>query len=278
MDKNEKEILLQEIEKLKSDKSVLLNQTVDLNNLIAELSFLKAQAESFNNSQKIFIAQMNHELKTPLNAILGFARLMDEEVYGPIENKKYKEYVKYILSAGQTLFELINNQLNFSKLEMSQIYLNEKNIDLIKVLNESIALIQKAVIYEKRNIFLHVKDPVFLKADEQMIKQIFFNILSNAVKFTKKDGEINIYLRRLPQFVRIIFKDNGCGIEKNKLKNLFDPFYKTKQTFFKSQQGMGLGLVLVKKMVILHQGRVMIKSVLNKGTLLMIDFPNERFL
>lgn len=278
MKKNKENYMLKEIEHLKKEKQILLNQTSDLNNLIAELFFFNAQSKAINKTQELFISRLNHEIKTPLNAILGFSQLIDDEVFGPIKNKKYKEYIKYIISGGQTLLDLINNMLYFSKLEMNQISLDEKNVDIINLLNEVILLTKKAYSFKKRDIFIHTNKHFFLKADETMLKQIFLNILSNAIKFTKNNGKIDIYFRKMPKAIRFIFKDNGCGIERSKLKSIFDPFSENKKTFSKTQQGMGLGLVLVKKMVILHQGIISIKSVKNKGTLLIIDFPIERFV
>ena len=183
-----------------------------------------------------------------------------------------------ILSSGQMILSLIDNMLNFSKLEMNDFQIIESKVDLLGVLNESTLLIQKAFLLEKRKINIHFSSLIYLRFDERMLKQIFLNILSNSVKFTRSDGSIDIYLEKLSTGIRLIFKDDGYGIEKEKLTHIFDSFYQKVSAIGKYQQGMGLGLVLVKKMVILHQGRVDIKSVLNKGTSLIIDFPKERMI
>ena len=274
MKRNNKKNLLNEILKLKEDKSILINHEETINNLIAHLLFLKYQSEAFYKEQKLFIAKMNHELKTPLNAILGFAQIMDEE----IQNENHKKYIQHILSSGRMILSLIDNMLDFSKLEMNDFKIKESKVDLLRVLNETILVLQKAYHFEKRKIKIHFSSLIYLKFDERILKQIFFNILSNSVKSTCSDGYIDVYLKKLSTGIRLIFKDNGCGIEKEKLIHIFDPFYQIHSSDGKYPQGMGLGLVLVKKMVILHQGRVDIKSVLNKGTSLIIDLPIERII
>ena len=274
MQRKTEEKLLNEILKLKEDKSVLINHEEAINNLIAHLLFLKYQSEAFYKEQKLFIAKMNHELKTPLNAILGFAQIMEDE----IQNEKHKKYIQHILSSGRMILSLIDNMLDFSKSEMNDLKINESKVELLTILNETILLIQKAFPLEKRKIKIHFSSLIYLRFDERMLKQIFLNILSNSVKFTHSDGSIDIYFEKLSTGIRLIFKDNGYGIEKEKLIHIFDPFYQMPSSIGKYQQGMGLGLVLVKKMVILHQGRVDIKSVLNQGTSLIIDFPQERII
>ncbi len=274
MQRKTEEKLLNEILKLKEDKSVLINHEEAINNLIAHLLFLKYQSEAFYKEQRLFIAKMNHELKTPLNAILGFAQIMKDE----IQNEKHKKYIQHILSSGRMILSLIDNMLDFSKSEMNDLKINESKVELLTILNETILLIQKAFPLEKRKIKIHFSSLIYLRFDERMLKQIFLNILSNAVKFTSSDGSIDIYFEKLSTGIRLIFKDNGYGIEKEKLTHIFDPFYQKVSAIGKYQQGMGLGLVLVKKMVILHQGRVDIKSVLNQGTSLIIDFPKERII
>ena len=278
MNKKSKTNLLLEIKKLKKHKKTLMQQSIISNNLIAELLFLRCQSEAQCKAQQLFVAKVNHELRTPLNAILGFAQVIDNEVFGPIENKKYKEYVKYILRAGEQLSELVNNVLDFSKLEMNQMHLYETNVCVLSVLNEAVMLVKNAFLLEQRIINIHSMKNIILRVDEQLLKQIFLNILSNAVKFTKPDGKIDVFLHLDNNKIRFVFKDNGIGIPKEKIQNIFNPFYQIPTPKGIINQGTGLGLVLVKKMVILHQGNIEVKSVLNKGTLLMIDFPKERVI
>jgi signal transduction histidine kinase len=278
MNKKSKTNLLLEIKKLKKHKKTLMQQSIISNNLIAELLFLRCQSEAQCKAQQLFVAKVNHELRTPLNAILGFAQVMDKEVFGPIENKKYQEYVKYILRAGEQLSELVNNVLDFSKLEMNQMHLYETNVCVLSVLNEAVMLVKNAFLLEQRIINIHSMKNIILRVDEQLLKQIFLNILSNAVKFTKPDGKIDVFLHLDNNKIRFVFKDDGIGIPKEKIQNIFDPFYQIQTSRDIINQGTGLGLVLVKKMVILHQGNIVVKSVLNKGTILMIDFTKERVI
>lgn len=278
MKKENKNKLLKEISKLKEDKILLFKHESITNNLIAHLLFLKYKSEAFDKEQQLFIAKMNHELRTPLNSLLGFAQLLDDECFINTKNGKSKEYIKNILLSGQMLLSLIDNLLDFSRLEMSSEKLFESKVDLLNILNDSICLIKKAIPFENKKISLHFSSSIDFLGDERMLRQIFLNILSNAVKFTDSKGRIDIYFKKLSTGIRFIFKDNGCGIKKENLPYIFNPFYQIQKSSDKYQQGMGLGLVLVKKMVILHQGNVHIKSVFKKGTVLMIDFPKERLI
>ena len=261
------------------EKILLLNkQAEETNKLLAELIMQQNKTEADNKAQMRFFSYVNHELRTPLNAIIGFAQVINSELFGPLNNQQYKEYISFILKSATHLLSIVNDVLDFSKIKEDKLILNETNISLSFILKEIIEVLNQILHENKITIQVYQKEDVVLFADERMIKQIFLNILSNAIKFTKKDGRIDIYIRKSPFGISIVFKDNGIGIGKNKIKKLFQPFYQTENIFSRNNLGTGLGLVLVQKMVILHQGRVSIKSTLHQGTELQIDFPQKRII
>ena len=270
--------LSEQIEVLKEDKNILAHQIEEINKLVANLFISQNHLESLNKKQTIFVANISHELRTALNAILGFSQVMNDEVFGPIENKKYKEYIKFIQSNSNHLLSLVNEILDLSKIQANKMFLHETTIDLKQLLQDAIFIALQFDTKNNRNIVLHKMNHIILRADEKLMKQIFVNVLSNAVKFTKKEEKIDVFVKKTSFGIRLIFKDNGIGIPKEKINKLFQPFEQIENSFSRTNIGSGLGLVLVKKMVILHGGRIEIKSLYPKGVAVLIDLPQKRIV
>ncbi len=270
--------LSEQIEVLKEDKNILAHQIEEINKLVANLFISQNHLESLNKKQTIFVANISHELRTALNAILGFSQVMNDEVFGPIENKKYKEYIKFIQSNSNHLLSLVNEILDLSKIQANKMFLHETTIDLKQLLQDAIFIALQFDTKNNRNIVLHKMNHIILRADEKLMKQIFLNVLSNAVKFTKKEEKIDVFVKKTSFGIRLIFKDNGIGIPKEKINKLFQPFEQIENSFSRTNIGSGLGLVLVKKMVILHGGRIEIKSLYPKGVAVLIDLPQKRIV
>ena len=156
--------------------------------------------------------------------------------------------------------------------------LHETDIDLKRLLMDCIFIASQLDTKSKRNIILHNMPRIILKADEKLIKQIFLNILSNAVKFTKENGKIEVYVKKTEFGICLVFEDNGIGIPKEKLNKLFRPFEQIENVLSRTKTGSGLGLVLVKKMVILHGGKIEIKTVQPQGVAVLIELPQKRIV
>ncbi len=270
--------LSKQIDILQEDKNILAKQVVEINKLVANLFVSQNHLEAVNKEQQMFIANISHELRSPLNAILGFAQVMSDEIFGPIENKNYKEYIKFILLNSNHLLSLINDVLDLSKMQANKMLLYETHINLKQLLDDTIFIAKQFDSKSKRNILLHKMPFVILKADEKLMKQIFLNILSNAVKFTQENGQIDIFVKKTAFGIRLIFKDDGIGIPKEKLHKLFQPFEQIENVLSRTHMGSGLGLVLVKKMVILHGGQIEIKTLHPKGIAVLIDLPQKRIV
>ena len=270
--------LSHQINILQEDKNVLSKQVVEINKVLANLFISQNHLEAIYKEQQMFVANVSHELRTPLNAILGFAQVMNDEVFGPIENKNYKEYIRFILSNSEHLLSLIDEILDLSKIQANKMLLYETNVNLKKLLEDCVFIALQFDTKAKRNIKLHKMPKIVLKADEKLMKQVFLNILSNAVKFTKMDGRIDIFVKKTEFGIRLVFKDDGIGIPKEKINKLFHPFEQIENVLSRAHKGSGLGLVLVKKMVILHGGRVEIKTLYPKGVAVLIDLPQTRIV
>lgn len=243
-----------------------------------ELIAAKLRAEEGTQAKSMFLANMSHELRTPLNAIIGFAEVISQEIFGPVENVKYKEYCGNILSSGQHLLSLINDILDFSRLEAGENDLNEENVSVTNIIGWTFAMLQAKA--RERSISLEIlgeTDLVFT-GDERKMKQVLINLVNNAIKFTQKGGQVKVYVKNQSEhFVSICVEDNGKGIRESEIDNVMRPFARTSYSVSSSIEGTGLGLPLSKSIIELHDGELKIQSEENKGTIVEICLPRKRF-
>jgi len=238
----------------------------------------KEEADGANHAKSQFLATMSHELRTPLNAIIGFAEIMQHEVMGPVGNEQYRSYITDIHMSGTHLLQLINDILDLTKAEAGKLELNEETIDLGEVIRSvvrvSSASIEKAGL--TANIDLMPALPL-LRADERKTRQVLFNLIGNAVKFTPEGGRIDIRGRYDPQAgMRITVADSGIGIASENLQRVFEPFVQIDNALSRQQPGTGLGLPAAKAIMELHDGSLELHSVVGVGTEAIATFPPER--
>ena len=274
------ECLREQIHELENNKKIMQQQASEVNAMIGDLISARDEAEKANRVKTEFLANVSHELRTPLNAILGFSEAIENETFGPIGNPQYKDYVSYISTSGKHLLSLINDVLDLSRVEVGKQKMNEEEIKVIPVISDVLSIIERYPEGDKRDITLTPKKSnLTLLGDERAFKQILLNILSNAVKFTPDGGKIKIRVScTVKQELLIEVADNGIGIPKNKINDLFQPFSQVENIMTREHAGSGLGLVLIRKLVELHGGRVWIESEETKGCSVFVLFPKERVL
>ena len=274
------ECLRTQIHELENNKKIMQQQASEVNAMIGDLISARDEAEKANRVKTEFLANVSHELRTPLNAILGFSEAIENETFGPIGNPQYKDYVNYISTSGKHLLSLINDVLDLSRVEVGKQKINEEEIKVIPVISNVLSIIKRYPGGDKRDITLTPQKSNFtLLADERAFKQIMLNILSNAVKFTPDNGKIKIKVSSTPKKELLIeVSDNGIGIPKHKLNDLFQPFSQVENIMTREHEGSGLGLVLIRKLVELHGGRVWIESEERKGCTVFVLFPKNRLL
>lgn len=245
-----------------------------------ELEGAKEKAETANVVKSQFLSSMSHELRTPLNAIIGFSSVIQEQVFGPIGNDKYQEYLGDIHNSGQHLLELINDILDLSALEEDAIELSDENIDMTKVIEASIRIIQPRAEHGqiKVNSFLE-PESLLVYADERRIRQIMINLLSNAVKFTPEGGKVIVdSLLNDDGSLSIFVSDTGYGMNEEEATIALSKFGQVDSGHHHKHEGSGLGLPLTKGLMELHGGTLEIDSLEGYGTMVTATFPKDRVI
>jgi two-component system, cell cycle sensor histidine kinase PleC len=248
----------------------------ELSEAMQKYQYEKYRAEEANRSKSEFLANMSHELRTPLNAINGFSEVMQSELYGPIGDDKYKEYITDILSSGRHLLELIDDILDMSKIEAGRVQLEPKRMELEKTLNECARLVAKRAGDAGVSLTASVGHAPPIWADARAVKQVALNLLSNAIKFTPQGGEVTLTAEADLDGVTIIVADSGVGIDRAQMKKLGAPFELAEHHFAKSRNGSGLGLALSKSLMELQGGILAIASQPGKGTVACATFPRRK--
>ncbi len=244
-----------------------------------ELTGARRQAEQASSHKSDFLAKISHEMRTPLNAIIGFAEVMMEERFGPIGSERYREYLKDIHQSGGHLISLINDLLDLSKIEAGKLELDFASVDLNDVAKQCISIMQPQANRERIIIRTALADnlpPVV--ADQRSIRQIVLNLLSNSVKFTNPGGQV-ILSTSLTDKGEVVLRvrDTGIGMSEDDVIAALEPFRQL-ATSGRDAGGTGLGLPLTKALVEANRASFHIKSAVNSGTLVEISFPSTRVL
>ncbi len=264
-------------EKLSEAVDNLRSSEAQLAELARKYEAEKIRAEGANKAKSEFLANMSHELRTPLNAINGFSEIMMGEMFGPLGDKRYKEYSQDILSSGQHLLALINDILDMSKIEAGKMNLKFEPMALEDVIDDAVRLVRNRA--ESSGLTIKVELPPLpeIEADYRALKQVALNLLSNALKFTPHGGSIIVSAQlRGPgagDRVRISVRDTGIGISAEDLTRLAQPFEQIESQHSKTQQGTGLGLALTKSLVEMHEGVLEMESQPGEGTTVSFTLP-----
>jgi len=238
----------------------------------------RSQAEAANRAKGDFLANMSHELRTPLNAIIGFSEVISNELFGPIANEKYLEYIKDIHSSSLHLLSIINDVLDMSKIEAGKVELAKEVVQIQNVISEVMRMVHEKARSRDIELTAQLSDEnVEIWADERSMKQIFLNLLSNAIKFSKEGGQI--YVRVFadqPDIAVLEIEDHGIGMSEEEQERALQPFGQAKPVITRNYGGTGLGLPITKGLVEAHGGTLTIDSRAEHGTLVRIILPRER--
>jgi len=239
------------------------------------LASARDEALLANQHKSAFLANMSHELRTPLNAIIGFSEALLAKLFGDMSPKQ-TEYLQDIHASGQHLLALINDILDLSKIEAGKLELRASRVHLPTVIQNALVLVQERAAHRGVELLAEL-DPALdeIEADERKLKQVLINLLANAVKFTEAGGKVTVRAAPGDGGVRVEVEDTGIGIAPEHHEVIFDEFRQVLDPAARKQEGTGLGLALVKRLVALHGGRTWVRSALGQGSTFGFTIPRE---
>ena len=258
---------------LRYDKNDLI-EALERSKHESDIARLRAEAASRSKSE--FMANMSHESRTPLNAIIGFSEMINSGGFA----HKTEEYSRLIRDSGHHLLTLINDILDLAKIEAGRMTLHESDLDVRVLVSDCLTLMAGRA--QAGGITLHSDvsvDCPKLRADERALKQILLNLVSNAVKFTPPEGKVTVSANmQADGALAITVMDNGMGIAEADLKRVFENFGQGRHDVVTADKGTGLGLPIVKGLVEAHGGRVTLQSAVGEGTRVTIYMPEARVI
>jgi two-component system, cell cycle sensor histidine kinase PleC len=240
----------------------------------------RRKAEDANRAKSAFLANMSHELRTPLNAILGFSEVLENELFGPLQNNAYKDYAGDIHNSGRYLLTLINDILDLSRIEAGRRDIAEEPTHVRDCLDHAKNML--VVRATEKTIAISVDTPANLPkllCDHRALNQVVINLLTNAVKYTPEYGKVGVTARVLPDGrMAVVVSDNGPGIPKSEQQQLMRAFSRGAHATKQAIEGAGLGLPIVKGLMEAHGGTLDIVSEPGRGTDVLCYFPAARVL
>ncbi len=236
----------------------------------------KEDAERADRAKSAFLANTSHELRTPLNAIIGFSEVIRNETFGPIDNPRYLDYLKDIHDSGNHLLRIINDILDLSKIEAGKATLDrEESVDLAATIEAAARMVQAQAEAESVALVLDCARPLpAVSGSGRMLRQVFINLLANAVKFTPSGGAVTVRAGGVgDRDVAITISDTGIGMSDEDVEIALTAFGQVDSKMARRYDGTGLGLPLAKAIVELHRGRLEIDSYPGRGTTIAVTLP-----
>ena len=267
------------VEELERMQERIGTQSRQMRELAERLEMLRSEAERANRTKSEFLANMSHELRSPLNAIIGFAEIMKDELFGSLGSAQYREYALDIWSSGRHLLDVINDILDLSKIEAGKAELAETRFDLAATVATCLRLVagraQQADVSVRSTV---ASEGISLMGDERKTKQILINLLTNAIKFTKPGGRVRVEILDDGRQLDVRISDTGIGMSPEEIPIALAAFGQVDSSLARKHEGTGLGLPLSKALVEMHGGQLLIESEVGIGTTVTVRLPPERVI
>ncbi|WMW22617.1 PAS domain S-box protein [Methanolobus mangrovi] len=233
----------------------------------------KIAAEASDRAKSEFLANMSHELRTPLNSIIGFSDMLIYNEHDVFDERQTR-YLTNISNSGKHLLEVINDILDLSKIEAGKMDLVTEEFDIYDVLDEVKKTVSTLAIKKGLSLEFDIDDDIrTITADRLKLKQILYNLIGNAIKFTMENGSIHVSAKRVLNNIEIEVKDSGIGIHPDDQKKLFEPFRQIESALNRNYDGSGLGLTIVRKYIEMHGGKIRVESEPDKGSSFIFELP-----
>ena len=270
--------LKQRVAELQESQTILRKQRQELAELAETLEAARDQAERANRAKSAFLATMSHELRTPLNAIIGFSEIIRDHALKMDSESRYAEYAVDIFDSGRNLLDLINDILDVSRLDSGRMELNCNPFSVGYSVRGVAEAMRPDITAAGLDLVIDIpEDLPDFDADERRIKQIMMKLLSNAIKFTKRGGQVTVRVALMTSGdLSILVSDTGIGIAPADIPRAIESFQQIDSELNRKYSGSGLGLPLSKAMIELHGGTLNIESVLGEGTTITVILPAER--
>jgi len=247
-----------------------MEQQSDLENTLIKA---KKDAEAANRIKNEFIMNISHELRIPLNSVIGFSDLLLEGAFGPL-NIRQSKYINNILLSGENLLEIIENLRDISKLEAGEKTLTYTEVDILSLLGDVRISLLSSSSNKKISVELKVDSSIGnIKADKTKLRQILFNLISNAIKFTPENGKITVSASKKENNLEIKVSDTGTGLLKNYYEKMFTPLAEEDPSKILKSGGAGLGLYIVKSLIDIQEGKIFVDSEVGKGSTFTFTIP-----
>ncbi|MGK7918220.1 MAG: ATP-binding protein [Prochloraceae cyanobacterium] len=272
-------------QKLRETNELLIHQNQELEKQRKQIELQNQKLKEVSRLKSEFLAIMSHELRTPMNAVMGFSQMLMLQRHGSLSSKQ-KEMVERIFNNGQNLLTLLNEVLDFSKIESGNLHLYPEEFDLAAL--ATITTEELRSLAMAKNLTLQVRtqlDNPLVINDRACVRRILVNLISNAIKFTDRGGVwvevITIspqglaYLQEERYAVRISIQDTGIGISEENLRNIFEAFRQADQSITRRHSGTGLGLAITDSLVKMMKGRIKVESKLGEGSIFHVDLPRQ---
>ncbi|MHB1687957.1 MAG: sensor histidine kinase [Ignavibacteriaceae bacterium] len=256
--------------------SFAISRAIERKRVEQEKSALIEELREMNASKDKLISLISHDLRSPFNSLLGFSEILNSE-YDTLTHDEIQEYLKVIYESSKNLYNMTNNLLQFSRIQMGRVDYNPRELNLAKMIRSCLTLLKGNAVKKQINLMLDVGKDIIVNADEDMLNSVIQNLVSNAIKFTSKGGDVKISVKEIKDvdsnnFAEVIVEDSGIGISESDIKMIFNnKIHSTPGT--DKEYGTGLGLLLVKDFVEKNGGKLTIKSKLNTGSAFSFTIP-----